>query len=273
MKVYFKTSAFVDKYSQGQISITENPSEAELVVMGAGTVEFEKFKKLKAVYRFGVGEENIPFEYLKERSTPVYFPSERAKEILYESTANFTAFLIFHMYYSPFIGQVNSWAKYSRDFLSQKKLLVIGTGNIGKRVIKKMKPIMKVLSYDILTNKPNELKPLLESADIVTIHIPFANENRDFIDEEKLSWMKNDAILVNTSRGAIVNEEPLYNKLVNTKFKAAFDVFWNEPYTGKLRSLGPSKFFMTPHTASQTNDFVAEAFNDILGIIEKSKKE
>lgn len=272
MKVYFNTSAFVSKYSQGQISITEDPSEAELVVLGAKTVEIEKFKNLKAVYRFGVGKENVPLDYLEKRPIKVYFPSKEAKEVLYESTANFTVFLIFYMYYSPTLGDIKGWKKHTRDFLSSKNLLLIGMGNVGKRVMEKMKPFMNVLTYDIAQNDHRELKPLLESADIISLHIPYTKENKGFIDAEKLSWMKNDAILINTARGGLVDGEALYEKLLNSNMRAAFDVFWKEPYEGKLKDLRPTKFFMTPHTASQTKDFIEKGFNDILDIIEKHKE-
>ena len=128
---------------------------------------------------------------------------------------------------------------------------------------------MNVPTYDIKKNSPQELSSLLASADIITLHIPFSRENVDFIDAEKLAWMKDDAILINTARGSLVNEDALYNKIKNSNFKAAFDVFGEEPYDGKLKSLGPSRFFMTPHTASQTIEFVREGFKDILRIIER----
>lgn len=269
MKVYFSTKAFDCLKEKRELRVTEDIQEAELLVLGAKTVDFSKALNLKAVYRFGIGHENIPAELVEKGSIPVFFPSKQAKEILYESTANFTVFLIFHMYYHAVIGEIDGWTKREREFLANKNLLVIGLGNIGQRVAAKMKAFMNVQTYDIKKNKFNELKPLLGSADIVTLHIPFSRENENFIDGQKLSWMKDDAILINTARGPLVNEDALYHKIGSSSFRAAFDVFWDEPYNGKLKNLSPSAFFMTPHTSSQTIEFVREGFKDILRIIKR----
>lgn len=269
MKVYLNTKAFDCLKEKRELRVTEDIREAELLVLGAKTVDFSEALNLKAIYRFGMGHENIPAELLEKGSPPVFSPGKKAKEILYESTANFTVFLMFHMYYHPVIGEIDGWIKKDRDFLATKNLLVIGLGNVGQRVARKMKLFTNVRTYDVKKNSFEELKPLLTSADIITLHIPFSKENEDFIDAEKLSWMKDDAILINTARGALVNEDALYHKITNSNFRAAFDVFWDEPYDGKLKNLGPSKFFMTPHTASQTIEFIREGFRDISRVIKR----
>ncbi|MBZ9577535.1 hydroxyacid dehydrogenase [Patescibacteria group bacterium] len=269
MKIYFNTKAFDCLEEKKKLDLTEDVSQADILVLGAKPVDFSKASNVKAVYRFGVGRENIPDELLKKGIPQVFFPSEKAKEILYESTANFTVFLIFQMYYCPVTGDIDQWVKKTRNFFRKKNLLIIGLGNIGQRIAKKMELFMSVKTYDIKENKSEALKPLIESADIITLHIPLSKENENFIDAEKLSWMKNDAILINTSRGIIVDEEALYQKMQNSNLRAGFDVFWQEPYNGKLKVFGQSKFFMTPHSASQTIEFVKEGFRDILEIIKK----
>lgn len=269
MKVYFNTKAFDCLEEKKELDMTEDISQAELLVLGSKSVDFSKALKAKAVYRFGVGRENIPDELLKKGTPLVFFPSEKAKETLYESTANFTVFLAFQMYYFPVAGDVDQWVKKTRDFLRKKNLLVIGLGNVGQRVVKKMELFMNVQTYDTKKNKSEELKPLIASADIIILNIPLSKENENFIDAEKFSWMKNDAILINTSRGNIVDEEALYQKMRNSNLRAGFDVFWQEPYNGKLKDFGQSRFFMTPHSASQTIEFVKEGFDDILKIIKE----
>lgn len=271
MKVYFNTKAFDCLEEKKKLDVTEDIFQADILVLGAKQVDFSKASKAKAVYRFGVGRENIPDELIKKGIPRVFFPSEKAKGILYESTVNFTVFLIFHMYYYPTIGDIDQWVKKTRDFFKKKNLLVIGLGNVGQRVAEKMKLFTNVQTYDIKKNKSEDLKSLIESADIITLHIPLTEENENFIDAEKFSWMKNDAILINTSRGDIVDEEALYQKMQSSNLRAAFDVFWQEPYNGKLKDFGQSKFFMTPHSASQTIEFVKKGFEDILKIIRKYK--
>lgn len=271
MKFLFNTNAF--KHHYDEISLTDNIAEAEFLVMGAKTVQIEKFSKLKAVYRFGVGSENVPFEYLKEKGISVYFPSDETKKILYDSTANFTVWLIFYMHFNKAYGCPAKWEKYTRDYLGSKNLLVIGRGNIGTRVIDKMKPFMKVTSFDKAGDSPSKLKGLISSADYISLHIPAGAENDNFVDAEKLSWMKETAVLVNTSRGQIVNEASLHKRLIQTQMRAAFDVFWKEPYKGILSELPADKFFITPHTASQTKEFVESAFLEIINISKGLKKK
>ena len=269
MKVYFNTKTFEHYYSE--LDVTRNPAEAELLVMGAKTVKIEEFTNLRAIYRFGVGIENIPFEYARTRDIPIFFPSEKTKEILFDSTANFAAYLIFRMHYGHCLGDPAKWLKQARDYLGHKKLLVVGMGNIGKRVSEKMSHYMHIMEFDVRINPISELHNLISSADFISLHIPLTPENRDFIDGEKLSWMKDDVVFINTSRGALVNEESLYNRLMRTNMRAAFDVFWIEPYQGKLATLSPEKFFMTPHSASQTKEFVENSFLEILDIAKGSQ--
>ena len=62
-------------------------------------------------------------------------------------------------------------------------------------------------------------------------------------------------------------ENALYEKLYTTDCRAFFDVFWEEPYNGRLKTLGSEKFFMSPHSASNTKEFIREGVKDILNII------
>ncbi len=267
MKIYFNTKAFDCLPEKSNLDVTNDILEAEMLVLGAKAEKYHELKKLKTIYRFGIGSENIPIELLKKDIPKVYFPSENTKNILFESTADFTVYLIFHMCYSPVLGRVETWEKYTRNSISNKTLLVIGLGNIGRRVLQKIQPFLKIASYDIVQNKPAELRSLIENADIITLHIPLTEQTKNFFDREKISWLKSDAILINTARGKLVDEDALYDKMISSNLRAAFDVFWQEPYNGKLKEFGSEKFFMTPHIASQTLEYVKSGFWDILNIL------
>jgi phosphoglycerate dehydrogenase-like enzyme len=145
----------------------------------------------------------------------------------------------------------------------------VGCGNIGSRVCKKLTPFLSVKKYDLKYNSPSELKDLVKESDIISVHIPLNEQTRGFFGSERLLWFKDDAIIINTSRGAIFDEDALYNRLMSSDINAAFDVFWKEPYNGKLKNLGKSKFFMTPHTSSQTLEYIKSGFEDILTIAKK----
>ena len=67
--------------------------------------------------------------------------------------------------------------------------------------------------------------------------------------------MKNNSVLINTARGVLVDENALFQEIKNRRITAAFDVFWEEPYNGKLKDFYPENFFMSPHIASTCNAF------------------
>ena len=100
------------------------------------------------------------------------------------------------------------------------------------------------------------MQDLIKMADCISLHIPINDDNQLFIDSQKLSWMKNGAALVNTARGPIVDENAIYKEIKRGRLKAAFDVYWQEPYMGKLKEFYPEQFFMTPHVASTCAEFL-----------------
>lgn len=266
--IYSNTPTFDEFIREHNLPVTDNPDEAVFLVLGAKKVDYRAFGRLKAVYRFGTGTDNVDFEFLKQRSIPVYFPADETKHILYDAAANFTVYGILTILYRGAFGDVDSWKKKQRDYIGHKIALVIGVGNIGSRVVEKLSVFMKVHTYDIRANEPEELETLVREADVITIHIPLNNDTKNFFDEEKLSWVKDDAIIINTARGGLFDEDALYRKLQTSDCRAFFDVFWKEPYQGKLKGLGGERFVMTPHSASNTKEFVSAGFREILGIWE-----
>ena len=161
------------------------------------------------------------------------------------------------------VGTIEPWVKEPRRQLFQHNLMVIGTGKIGSRVAQLMKPFIKVTTFDILNNKSYELKELMQVADCVSIHIPKSRKNVSYISEEKLSWMKNGSVIINTSRGEIVDEDALYKEIQSNRLSSAFDVYWQEPYDGKLKEFHPKSFYMTPHIASTCREFLSGCRSDI----------
>jgi|ETNvirnome_2_300_1030623.scaffolds.fasta_scaffold08160_3 lactate dehydrogenase-like 2-hydroxyacid dehydrogenase len=260
MKMWTNTKTlegFVD-----DLLFTESPSEADIAVLGSKSIKIKDFPNLKGIFRVGVGSDNIPFEEAKQRNIKVAFPKQKTIEYIFEETANFTCFLIFKMMYSD-IGTIEPWKKTPREFLGNKNLLVIGQGNIGKRVSNKMSHFLNVVTYDERYNKISDLKSKMQIADCVSLHIPYTENNKNFIDSEKMSWMKNGSSLINTSRGAIVSEDSLEKELENNRLKAAFDVFWKEPYEGKLKKYYPNIFYMTPHVSSTNKEFLCGSSKDL----------
>lgn len=264
MKIWKNTST-LNGFDDG-LEFTSSKDEASVALLGSKPINLNEFKNLKGIFRAGIGRDNVPEKEAKKKNIIVKYPSRQTKNIIFRETAYFTCNLIFRMFYQH-VGTINPWSKSPRVFLAKKTLLVIGKGKVGNKVIELMKSFMDVISFDIYENNISELKSLIKKADCISLHIPLSNKNISFFDSEKLSWMKDDAILVNTSRGPIVCEDSLYEELNKKRIKAAFDVYWFEPYNGKLTEFHPDYFYMTPHVASTCKDFLIgcrESLNDLL---------
>lgn len=260
MKIW-KNTATLNSYETG-LTFTENKGEADIALMGSKSIDLDEFPNLKGIFRVGVSTTNVPIEEAMEKNIAVCFPSEKTKNYIYEETANFTCGLIFNRHYSN-LGTLDPWIKYERSALSVKTLLIIGEGRVGKMVKRKMSSFLKIRVFDPFIYPDKELVQLLPDADFVSIHIPDTDENKNFIDSEMLGLMKDNAILINTARGPIVDENALYEELKNKRLFAAFDVYWKEPYNGKLKEFYPDRFMMTPHVASTCNEFLSSSEEDL----------
>ncbi|WP_020614651.1 NAD(P)-dependent oxidoreductase [Sediminispirochaeta bajacaliforniensis] len=261
----WKNTKTLDAYIDSSI-FTSDKKEADIALLGSKTIDPDEFPKLKAIFRAGISKDNLPFEKAKQRGIKICLPSSKVADYIFEETANFTCYLILKMLYSE-VGTIDPWEKYGRIALRNKKLLIIGMGKIGSKVAKKLDMLLQILTFDACRNSEDELYPLLSQADCITLHIPNSLDNKGYFDKQKLSYMKNGAILINTARGPIVSEDDLYDEIRQDRIKAAFDVYWEEPYKGKLLEYYPDRFFMTPHVASTCNEFLEGAARDLKEIM------
>ena len=146
----------------------------------------------------------------------------------------------------------------------QKTLGVIGTGRIGQGVARRCRGFdMKILCYDIYENeafkkecnaKYVDLSTLLKESDFITIHSPLTPETKDMIGAREFDMMKNDAVIVNTARGGIINEEALYEALKSGSIRGAgLDATVDEPpYDSPLMTL--PNCILTPHAGAATKE-------------------
>ncbi|MBM3892249.1 MAG: hypothetical protein FJ388_24295, partial [Verrucomicrobia bacterium] len=158
--------------------------------------------------------------------------------------------------------------------LRGKTLGILGFGAIGRRVaaIAHLGFGMKIIACDCIPaaqlgqalsacgveRYTNDVQELFRAADIVSVHLPANASTQRFINAERLAWLKPGAMLVNTARGAVLDEEALYDALVAGRLAgAALDVFEAEPYRPArpdkdLRKL--ENVVLTPHIGSNTRE-------------------
>ncbi len=151
-----------------------------------------------------------------------------------------------------------------------KTLGVIGFGRIGSELGRLCHQTfgMKVLAFDPFL--PEEVKetygdwvrfPAIQelccNSDVISIHVPLTDHTRNMVGERELSWMKPEAILINTSRGSLIDEEALFHALKEKKITGAgLDVFSQEPVPADSPLLDLDNILLTPHSAALTRECV-----------------
>ena len=203
---------------------------------------FDALPKLKLIACRSTGYDNIDMKLAeKKRVTVTNTPSYGASSVA-EYTFAMILMLsrklpeIIHESFSP-----NPNRTLERGFdLHGKTIGIIGLGDIGKGVAQIAYGMgMKILAYDIKKDERvaswlrveyvDEVEKLLKKSDIVTLHIPYREDNRHFMDAKKLELMKNSALLINTARGELIDTVALMKALNNRQISgAALDVVENE---------------------------------------------
>ncbi|RLE68233.1 MAG: hypothetical protein DRJ45_08275 [Thermoprotei archaeon] len=151
--------------------------------------------------------------------------------------------------------------------LEDKVLGIVGFGKVGREVAKRAKALqMRILAYDPYVSpdlmkplgvEPTTLEKLLEESDVVTLHVRLTDETRHMIGERELKRMKPTAILVNTSRGEIIDEKALIKALNEGWIAgAALDVFEKEPLPPDHPFLKMDNVTITPHIAGASKEVV-----------------
>jgi len=137
--------------------------------------------------------------------------------------------------------------------VSGATLGVVGLGRIGSAVARRARAFDMRVLYTRRSPDPESmaLDDLLAEADVVSLHLPLTEETHGLIDARRLALMRDGACLVNTARGAIVDEEALVRELVSGRLRAGLDVFAHEPSVPR-ELLDLPNVVLTPHIGSGT---------------------
>ena len=222
---------------------------------------------LKIISRHGVGYDNVDLDFLNENKIALGITSTSNAVSVAEHVLSFFIYLTKKLSLSDSLVKEGNFEKRSElpNFfeLYKKKVLIIGFGRIGKEVAKRCLGFdMEVYVYDpfldneiIIRNQciPIEKNQGLAIADFITIHLPLNGDTKNFISQKELNVMKKNSILVNTSRGGIVNENDLCIALESKKIQGAgMDVFVSEPPESNHPFFKLDNILLTPHNAALT---------------------
>ena len=227
----------------------------------------EHCDNLKIISRHGVGYDNVDLDFLNENKIALCITSTSNAVSVAEHVLSFFIYLTKNLSLSDSLVKEGNFEKRSQlpNFfeLYKKKVLIIGFGRIGKEVAKRCLGFdMEVYVYDpfldneiIIRNQciPIEKNQGLGIADFITIHLPLNGDTKNFISQTELNVMKKNSILVNTSRGGIVNENDLCIALESKKIQGAgMDVFVSEPPESNHPFFKLDNILLTPHNAALT---------------------
>ena len=222
---------------------------------------------LKIISRHGVGYDNVDLDYLNERKIALGITSTSNAVSVSEHVMSFFLYLTKNLSLSDSYVKQGNFDKRSElpDIfeLYRKKVLIMGFGRIGKEVAKRCLGFdMDIYVYDpfldgdFIKKKnciPIEKEDGLGIADFVSIHLPLNKNTKNFISQTELKLMKKNSVLVNTSRGGIVNENDLYQALKSKKIRGAgMDVFISEPPESNHPFFQLDNILLTPHNAALT---------------------
>jgi len=272
---------------QDRAGLLDRLADARAVMVRNMTLVDREFVEaapnLKVVGRIGVGLDNLDLRALSERGVVVcYPPEENAVSVAEHVFALLLAFAR-HVPAADRSVRAGRWERsvYIGFELAGKTMGVLGLGRIGFRVAVRARAFgMRVVAYDpylapqhpSVTETGTELHSLeevLRQSDVVTCHLPLTDETRGLLNAERLRAMKPTALLINTSRGSIVDETALYAALQQGVIGgAALDVREQEPpRSSPLHQL--SNVLFTPHIASWTRESLERVISTVAGDVDR----
>ena len=253
-------------------------------------------KKVKLIQQPSTGYDHIDIDAAREAGIPVANIGGANSISVAEHTIAMALVLLKRMFQAHVKTQQGIWAQQEFFDLGVYELYnkvwgIIGMGRIGREVAKRVKAFgAKVVYYDIVRLSEDEEKELgvefrplmrlLSESDIVSVHVPLTPETRNMIGEKELRRMKPTAILINTARGEVVDEEALAKAIKNKWiFGAGVDVYSEEPpkRDHPLLQLKDENIITTPHLAGATNEarnrIIATSVTNVLRVLMGGKPE
>jgi len=248
----------------------------------------DRMPKCKIIANYAVGYNNIDIDYAKKKNIIV----TNTPDVLTESTADLTMALVLACARRLCEGEKLLRTKKFKGWkpklllgmeLKNKTFGILGAGRIGSAVARRAKSFGTNIIYvdsnrnqrleKETTAKKVSLKYLLENSDILSVHLPLNSQTHHFLNQERLSHLKRNSILINTTRGEIIDEKALIRLLESNRIMAVgLDVFENEPYINS-ELLNFPNVLVLPHLGSATKearDGMAElAVKNVINVLKK----
>jgi D-3-phosphoglycerate dehydrogenase len=219
---------------------------------------------LRLIAHTGIGLDNIPLEAARRQGVAVTYTPSAPSPAVAEFTIGQMLTLLRGTVHADRGMRQGIWNRRIGRRIGGLGIGVIGAGRVGRLVIQHIQSFKpgRILANDLVIDDAfaaragvawTDKGTIYREADVITLHVPLTRHTRGMIGRRELESMKPNAILINTSRGGIIDEAALAAALrARPNLSAAIDVFEEEPYAGELTGL--ENCLLSCHMASCTND-------------------
>ena len=272
----------ISKSNSRDKDLANHIKDCEIVVIRSATKltkeVLDKAEQLKIIARCGVGIDNVDLDFAKSKS--IFVTNSPSANLI--SVVELTVALIISV--SRKLSLADSHLKKGEWNRSQflgnelygKTLGIVGFGKAGRLVAERMKSFgMSIVFYDPYVTDWNgseesiKLDDLLRTADVVSIHVIKTKDTENLISKDMLDLLKPSSVIINTSRGGVLDEDYLFELLESEKiFGAGLDVYSNEPPKNVDRYNGLN-LVTTPHIGASTNEAQIKAGLETIENIKK----
>lgn len=221
--------------------------DEKVVAMIAGTeplteTVMQKAPSLKIIVRCGIGMDNVDITAAKSMNICVFNTPDAPTRSVAELTFGHILSLLRRIGESDRMIRAGKWQSLMGSLLYGQTVGVMGFGRIGRMMSSLLVAFgARVLVYDVFPQNGFDRieivskEQVLKESDVITLHLPYSKENHHFIGEQEMLLMKSGSLIVNVSRGGLIDDAALY-KAIKSKHigGAALDCFEEEPYSGPL---------------------------------------
>ena len=247
--------------------LVELVSDFDVIIAGTEPITkkvMNRASNLQMISRVGIGLDSVNLLAAKDSGITVSYTPDAPAPAVAELTVGMMLTLLRSVHVANSQMHLGDWHRYFGRRLSEVTIGIIGVGRIGQGILEHLTGFgsPKILVNDIsikdkIQDRYNvewaDKEEIYKQSDIVTLHLPLTAETKNMITESHLLSMKTDAIIINTSRGGIINEDDLYKVMQSGHLSgAAIDVFDNEPYDGDLNKI--ERCLLTAHMGSMSID-------------------
>ena len=277
-----KNGIYIETKHLDKEELIENIKNYDVLVVRSNTkvtsdvLEAGAKGNLKLVIRAGVGIDNIDLDYAKKVGIKVSNTPNASSDSVAELALGHMFSVARYIAVANYTMRNGQWNKkqYKGSEIAGKILGIIGMGRIGKALAGKAEALgMKIIYADVLGKQDNlayefmDLDNLLKVSDYVSLHVPYDKDKGALISSREISMMKDGAVIINCSRGKVVDEEALLEGLNSGKLAGAgIDVFEQEP-SKNTELINHERVSVTPHIGASTKEAQERIGKEVAAIV------